>query len=385
MLTAPIPTPKVAAVAARSITVQWSPAEHDDDDTDAAASPTAAPNSSAITYRHPLRFLLSLAEGDDPDHRSVYEGEDTMFEIMDLKPETRYKIKLRIQEDESLGGEWSREYVEISSKTTDETLSQKLTSQLFRAIANNDAVTVQRCVTTYAKEVSLETRDRFGKTPLMNAAQTASQDLVAVLLKAGASTSAATLAGKTALSLAATYGNLAAVEAILSQSTSTVNLADQGGSTPLMWAVENVSPNHPSGLAIVNYILDHGKADVDFVDARGHTALDRLCATSGDAAAARALLAKGARLIRDVDKANHHNMTTLMVAALNGHLDLCCELMDNWAADPAAKTEFGGTARSFAQQAGHTQVVEAIDARLQSIKQRTTPAIAASSVQVLAQ
>ncbi|KAI8908680.1 ankyrin repeat-containing domain protein [Powellomyces hirtus] len=360
MVTAPIPTPKIVTSAARSLSVQWSPIDPDD-------HPPVQSNSP-ISYKFPYRYLLSIAENNDPDYHAVYEGEDTLFEIVDLKPETRYKVKLRIQEDESLGGEWSGDYLEVEGKTTDETLSQRLTSQLFRAVANNDAVTVQRCVTNYAKEVSLETRDRFGKTPLMNACQTASRDVVAVLLKAGASTSASTLAGKTALSLAATHGNLEAVEAILSQSSSTVNMADQGGSTPLMWAVENAGPRHPHGFAIVQYILDHG-ADVNYQDMRHQTALDRLCATSGHADSGRALLQKGARVIHDIDKANHQTMTTLMVAALNGHRDLCVELMDNWGADPSVKTDFGGTARSFAQQAGHHAVVEAIDARVGHFKQ----------------
>ncbi|KAJ3014670.1 Fibronectin type 3 and ankyrin repeat domains protein 1 [Thoreauomyces humboldtii] len=359
MVTAPIPAPKITSSAARSLTLQWTPLDPDEH----------LHNVGPITYQFPWRYQLSRAEGDDPDHQVVYEGSDSTHEILDLKPETRYMIKLRIQEDESLGGEWSRDYLEIEGKTTDETLSQRLTSQLFRAVANNDAVTVQRCVTNFAKEVSLETRDRFGKTPLMNACQTASQDVVSVLLKAGASTSAATLAGKTALSLAATHGNLEAVQAILSQSSTTVDIPDQGGSTPLMWAAENVSPRHPDGLAIVQYILDHG-ATVDVEDARQQTALDRLCATSGDASAGRALLLKGARIVNAVDKANNQTMTTLMVAALNGHKDLCVELMDRWEADPAVATEFGGTARSFALQAGHRDVVEELDTRLAEARKR---------------
>ncbi|KAI8816339.1 ankyrin repeat-containing domain protein [Fimicolochytrium jonesii] len=370
-----IPKPRVIASGARSITLTWAP-------TDSEESLNVLPedDNSHISYKWPPRYQLSKAEDDDPDFHPCYEGDDTTHEILDLKPETRYRIKLRVQEAEQLGGDWSRDYKEVEGKTTDETLSQKLTNQLFRAIASNDAVTVARIVSSHTKEVSLETRDRSGKTPLMNACQSASQDVVSMLLKAGASAGASTLVGKSALSIAVTYGNQEAVEAILNQSTETLEGSDQGGSTPLMWAAENVMPKHPKGLTILELLLAKG-AKVDAQDMRHQTALDRLCATSGDAAAARLLLQHGARIIREIDTTSRsahqppQNMTTLMVAALNGHKALCDELMDNWDVDPTVQTEFGGTARSFAEQAGHTEVVQAIDAKVRKMRDAARKAI----------
>ncbi|KNC97363.1 uncharacterized protein SPPG_07290 [Spizellomyces punctatus DAOM BR117] len=319
MPTSVIPTPKIISAAARSLVVEWE---------------TQDEVEQTGTYQ------LSRGEEADPELLVVYEGSDTNVEIHDLKPETRYRIKLRVRESPELGGDWSKEYAEIEGRTTDETLSARLTNQLFRAVGNNDAEAIRRITSDHGKEVSLEMRDRFGKTMLMNACQSASRGVVEALLKAGASDTATTRSGKTPLSLAATYGNLRAVEALLDRSTETLDSQDLGGSTPLMWAAENATSKHPHGVAIVELLLDKG-ASVNIEDARQQTALDRLCATSGSISAARAMLEKGARIITEVDKHNNVHMTTLMSAALNGHRDLCVELMDRWGVDPRARTEFG--------------------------------------------
>ncbi|KAI9017061.1 ankyrin repeat-containing domain protein [Gaertneriomyces semiglobifer] len=347
-----IPTPKVISVAARSLLVSWTYADDDSSDEEG--------HSEQPVYH----FQLSRAEADDPDHTVVYEGADTTVEVQDLKPETRYKLKLRVRERDDEWGDWSREYVEIEARTTDESLSQRLTNRLFRAVANRDSDTVKRILYEHAKEVGLETRDRHGKTLLMNACQSGCpKELIQALIKGGASTAGGSRSGKTPLSYAVTHGNLEAVQAILSHSHETLDTPDQGGSTPLMWAAENATPKNANGVAIVQCLLDSG-ADVNIEDLRQHTALDRLCATSGNLEAARALLDSGARITEDVNKAKGHHMTTLMTAALNGHYEVCVELMEKWNVDPSVETEFGGTARSFAQQAGHRRVVEAIDAKL---------------------
>nr|KAJ3419051.1 hypothetical protein HK105_007464 [Polyrhizophydium stewartii] len=81
--------------------------------------------------------------------------------------------------------------------------------------------------------------------------------------------------------------------------------------------------------------------------------------------AAHALILAGARIIHQVDK--KHPMTSLMIAALNGHKDLVRELMEKYGADPTVQSEHGGTAKSFAETAGHRAIVLMIEERLSII------------------
>ncbi|KAI9101701.1 ankyrin repeat-containing domain protein [Phlyctochytrium arcticum] len=307
-----------------------------------------------------IKFQLSRAEADEIDFMVVYEGAETSYEINDLKPKTGYRLKLRVRGSDDYEDDWSKEFTEATGTTTDETISTRLVTQLFRAISNNDAKVMDDIIKKHPKELHLEARDRYGKTMLMNACQAASGSIVKLLLQAGALPTAITRVGKTPLSLAASFANLEAVEELLNFDKESLDMPDQGGSTPLMWAAENAGAKNKNGPAVVERLLQAG-ADVNAKDARGHTALDRLCSSSGNVAAAQILLKAGARVLNTVDKSRDVKTTSLMMAAMNGHRDLCVELMTNWKCDPDVQTDSGGTARAFAKQAGYNSVVKAID------------------------
>lgn len=208
--------------------------------------------------------------------------------------------------------------------------------------------------------MSLESRDGKGRTLLMAACAAGHVGILGTLLRAGCSVEATTQAGKTALAMAISGGHLEAVRTMLKHAPALLQRTDAAGTTPLMLAAE-VAEVNKNGPAVVELLLGEG-ADAKAQDAKGLTALDRLCATTGNIKAARALLSFGAEIRNDIDK--RHTMTTLMHASLNGHRKLVVELIEKWGSDPRVVNEAGGTARSFAETAGHIAVVHLLDGYL---------------------
>lgn len=125
-----------------------------------------------------------------------------------------------------------------------------------------------------------------------------------------------------------------------------------------MWASENASSNK-NGINMVETLLKFG-ASVDQVDFHGLTAFDRLCMTSGNVRAAQILIKAGSHLH---SIPNHkHPMTHLMIAAMNGHKELCRELMMYM--DPRLKNSHGFTALQYAESFGHIGLARIIEDRI---------------------
>jgi uncharacterized protein len=240
----------------------------------------------------------------------------------------------------------------------DESQLEKLTFKLFRALEDADEDTFNQLFTANAHTLSMESRDTKGRTLLMVACYYGTASMVAQLLKYGARAEATTLAGKTALSMAISAGNLDAARTLIKLDASIVQKVDNAGRSPLMAAAE-VAEANKMGPAIVELLLTEGKADPHVIDPRGLTALDRLCATCGNIRAARSLLAHGARVRNETDR--KHTMTTLMHAAMNGHRKLCVELVEKWGGNPKARNDSGGTAKSYAEAAGHIALGHLMD------------------------
>lgn len=91
------------------------------------------------------------------------------------------------------------------------------------------------------------------------------------------------------------------------------------------------------------------------------TPFDRLCATSGDTRAAAVLVHAGANVVRKVDK--DHPVTSLMSAALNGHRELCRELIEKWGCDPGIETIYGGSAAMFSESNNHHSITDYLHAK----------------------
>ncbi|KAJ3255570.1 Fibronectin type 3 and ankyrin repeat domains protein 1 [Boothiomyces macroporosus] len=284
-------------------------------------------------------FQITKEELDILDFETVYEGEGPECEIGGLKPQTKYQFKLRYQSpaDRNIGI-WGSDYSEINVTTPDESAVVKASNNFMRAVTDNEPGKVKKILEEFGKQISLEARDKNGRTLLMIAAQNDSVDIIKQLLSGGADPHASTLVGKTALSFAIAYGNKAAFETLLSFDKTLLDCTDSTGSTLLMWAAESAPQAARKGSAsdIIKILLSYN-VDVNKEDSRGYTALDRLCMTSGSAEAAVTLIKAGARIIQHCDK--KHPLTSLMTAAMNGHTELCKELIETFGVDRSVKSE----------------------------------------------
>lgn len=176
---------------------------------------------------------------------------------------------------------------------------------------------------------------------------------------------ATTKSGKTALSFSISQGCIKTAQVLLTHDPTQVSHVDLGMSSPLMWAAENA--NVRNGVAMVQLLVDAG-SDINQMDENSRTAFDRLCISSGNMKAAEILIDNGARVINKIQKDKGFNVTSLMTCALNGHKDMCHELMDRWGADPAEETEHGGNAKNFSAAQGHKEITEMITEKLKEVK-----------------
>ncbi|RVE45604.1 hypothetical protein evm_009717 [Chilo suppressalis] len=182
--------------------------------------------------------------------------------------------------------------------------------------------------------------DADGWTPLRAAAWAGHAEVVEVLLEYGCDVDCVDADNRTALRAAAWSGHESVVAKLLTAGADP-DKADAEGRTPLIAAA------YMGHADIVRALLDAG-ADLDHADEDGRTALSvaSLCAT-GEACAA-ILLERGA----SVSKADRDKATPLLVAAFEGHTEIC-ELLLEAEADIEAADAAGRTALWAAAAAGH--------------------------------
>ena len=128
-----------------------------------------------------------------------------------------------------------------------------------------------------------------------------------------------------------------------------VDAGDPEQRTSLMWAAFN---GHTT---VVSYLLEKG-AKLGARDSNGRTAL--MYASSGPFAETVELLLKKGAEVNVQGKLE--GFTALMTAASEGQLDVVRILLAH-GADPALEDEDGDTAKSFAEQNGHSAVVAVLE------------------------
>ena len=186
-------------------------------------------------------------------------------------------------------------------------------------------------------------------------------DIAMILLQNGANAMATTKSGKTALNKAVSDGCLRVAEVLIRHEPRLIRQKDLGGSTPIMWACENSSTNK-NGPSMVELLIRYGGSEiVHDVDIFNRTAFDRLCMSSGNLRAAQLLLKAGA-IVRNVATRDH--LSHLMLCAINGHKELCRELIEKYSVDPKIKNFRGFTASQFAESNGHFMVAKLIEERI---------------------
>ncbi|XP_063874460.1 histone-lysine N-methyltransferase EHMT1-like isoform X2 [Scylla paramamosain] len=149
-------------------------------------------------------------------------------------------------------------------------------------------------------------------TPLMIAITKEQNNVVHYLVQAGASLMAKTQDGMTCLHLAAKCGNLTACQHILESGRLTrhaINMQDEGGWTPLVWASEN------KFTTVVKFLLDRG-GNPQLCDVEQNTAL-HWAAFSGSTEICSMVLDRGCSL----RSMNAHGDTPLHIAARQNHTD----------------------------------------------------------------
>uniref|UniRef100_A0A4W5R081 Euchromatic histone-lysine N-methyltransferase 1a n=1 Tax=Hucho hucho TaxID=62062 RepID=A0A4W5R081_9TELE len=179
---------------------------------------------------------------------------------------------------------------------------------------------------------NLDMFDEEQRTPLMDACENNHLDTVKYLLRAGAALShkVSDIKGSTCLHLAAKLGHYDVVQHLLSKASKQVNCQDDGGWTPITWAIEY---KHRE---LVLLLLSRG-ADVNIRDKEENICL-HWAALSGSNDIAQILL--DARC--DLHAVNVHGDSPLHIAARENQLE-CVTLLLSQGADVNLKNREGET------------------------------------------
>ncbi|XP_060893414.1 histone-lysine N-methyltransferase EHMT1a [Labrus mixtus] len=177
---------------------------------------------------------------------------------------------------------------------------------------------------------NLDMFDEEQRTPLMAACENNHLDTVKYLLRAGAAVGHKDIMGFTCLHLAAKLGHYDIVHHLLSKASKYINNQDDGGWTPITWAIEY---KHKE---LVYLLLSKG-TDVNMRDKEENVCL-HWAALSGCDDVAQALLE--ARC--DLNAINVHGDSPLHVAARENHLE-CVMLFLSRGADVNQRNREGET------------------------------------------
>ncbi|MGO9122665.1 MAG: ankyrin repeat domain-containing protein [Desulfomonilaceae bacterium] len=214
------------------------------------------------------------------------------------------------------------------------TSSSEVNERLLRAAERGS---VQRIKNLLTEGGDVNSRDRYGRTLLMDAAQYGHLGLVEFFIDKGVDVNAKDYSGRSVLTGAAKVGNFEIVKLLIDKGA-------EVSSTFLMFAATS------GNLEIVKLLLDKG-LDVNARDEDGKTVLRRTtfirvfgrisAPTSGNLEIVKFLIDRGADVNAKTD------YTVLMGAARSGNLELVKFLVDK-GLDVNAKTETGSTTLIFA-------------------------------------
>ncbi|XP_049620159.1 histone-lysine N-methyltransferase EHMT1a isoform X3 [Syngnathus scovelli] len=164
---------------------------------------------------------------------------------------------------------------------------------------------------------NLEMLDEAQRTPLMAACENNHLETVKYLIRAGASINHKDVMGLTCLHLASKLGHYGIVQHLLTRSSKCINCQDDGGWTPITWAIEH---KHKE----VFYLLLENGADVNIRDKEQNVCL-HWAALSGCAHLTQALLDAHC----DQNAANAHGDLPIHVAARENHLECVMLFLSN--------------------------------------------------------
>ncbi len=294
---------------------------------------------SSLTYT-PLRLLHFEAE------KAHYEA---AFELLlaDRGVQSHQENVKSQQFDFAVSGtfdyvaRWSWE----SGKCVNQCLENSYCPQtpLSLAAMEGDEATVKMLLEQ--DDVEIDSRDKYGQTPLAWAAENGHRLVGHILLEHGANIDARDDYGRTPLSRAARAERNGVVRLLLYIYRPDVNSRDEYGATPLSRASEGDDED------IVELLLVHG-AKVNSTDERGRTPLAR-AARNGNKAMVKILLEHGA----EADPRDENGWTPLTNAAVGGREAIVKLLLDCKDVETDPKDKDGWTPLSLAAALGHDAVV----------------------------
>jgi ankyrin len=213
--------------------------------------------------------------------------------------------------------------------------------------------------------------DDTGATPLYLACVNGNAEVVATLLEAGANAKTTLLSGETALMTCARSGNATAVRSLLRRGA-VINARESAhNQTALMWAAAQSHPDVVAALleggadvrtrsreymqTVTSEVTQRaGREELNYTVPRGGSTALLFAARSGDAESARLLVASGA----DVNDALPDGSSALIVAAHSGHTRVAEMLLDKGADANAGAV--GYTALHAAVLRGDLALVKAL-------------------------
>ncbi len=231
-------------------------------------------------------YLISYEEGADFFYMACYLGHDTVVKQL-LRPDTN---------------------LEKYHATGEGTVLARAAGSGYHAVVG----------TLISHGASINTGDRWNKTPLHYGAESGNETVVNSLIQAGAYVNAKNDGSETPLHSAARKGHEAVVKILLCNGAS-LDITDDQGRTPIFSAIGGESVN------IVNMLLDKG-ASVDVSDKDGRTPLFSAIG-SRSVSIVNMLLDKGA----SVDVRDKNGRTPLLLAIEGSSVDIFKMLLDKGA------------------------------------------------------
>ncbi|HHT11112.1 MAG TPA: tetratricopeptide repeat protein [Candidatus Atribacteria bacterium] len=185
--------------------------------------------------------------------------------------------------------------------------------------------------------------EELGWTPLMSAMLNESgQEIVTLLVGAGANVNVTSWSGINALMLAAESSESSLVKYLLDNGAKEYinDTESEYGFTPLIWAAKN---NDTNGGEVIQVLIDHG-ADVSIKDKNGFTAILYAAMLNGNEDVIRTLIQNGV----DINQIGPKNVTPLMGAiSMNSNINITKLLLDS-GADVSVISEEGKKAIDYA-------------------------------------
>ncbi|CAK9299740.1 unnamed protein product [Gordionus sp. m RMFG-2023] len=174
----------------------------------------------------------------------------------------------------------------------------------------------------------LNAKNDYLCTPLMMAASNNYVKQIEYLIKAGACIKDQDEDGLTAFHIAAKFGNLEACKILYATKKFKINVQDNGGWTPIIWAADN------KNVGVIKWLLELG-ADAKLTDSEGNTALHWSC-FSGSVSACQLFLDTHC----DINCQNERGDTPLHIASRRENRD-CVLLLLSRGADTTINNNNG--------------------------------------------